>query len=95
MAFLKVLEDGSHMIMMECPQAVNTLLHEFILWEPATPAPPKKDSKARPETAKARIENTKSSSEPSNARPETARQMSSNSGTVEKLDSKTNKLLKR
>uniref|UniRef100_A0A3Q1K377 Protein ABHD8 n=1 Tax=Anabas testudineus TaxID=64144 RepID=A0A3Q1K377_ANATE len=33
MAFLKVLEDGSHMIMMECPEAVNTLLHEFLLWE--------------------------------------------------------------
>ncbi|KAK5907031.1 hypothetical protein CesoFtcFv8_004919 [Champsocephalus esox] len=90
MAFLKVLDDGSHMIMMECPQAVNTLLHEFILWEPTTPAPPKKDSKARPETAKARTENTKSSPEPSNARPATARQTSSNSGTVEKPDSKTN-----
>lgn len=53
MGFLKVLEDGSHMIMMECPDAVNTLLHEFFLWEPATPQPPKKDSKTRPETAKA------------------------------------------
>uniref|UniRef100_A0A3P8SDF3 Protein ABHD8 n=1 Tax=Amphiprion percula TaxID=161767 RepID=A0A3P8SDF3_AMPPE len=43
LAFLKVLEDGSHMIMMECPEAVNTLLHEFFLWEPetemATPEP--------------------------------------------------------
>ncbi|KFQ28837.1 Abhydrolase domain-containing protein 8, partial [Mesitornis unicolor] len=25
---------GSHMVMMECPETVNTLLHEFILWEP-------------------------------------------------------------
>uniref|UniRef100_A0A3Q3RAS6 Protein ABHD8 n=1 Tax=Monopterus albus TaxID=43700 RepID=A0A3Q3RAS6_MONAL len=33
MAFLKVLEDGSHMVMMECPEAVNTLLHEFFLWD--------------------------------------------------------------
>uniref|UniRef100_A0A3Q3LKK1 Protein ABHD8 n=1 Tax=Mastacembelus armatus TaxID=205130 RepID=A0A3Q3LKK1_9TELE len=39
MAFLKVLEDGSHMVMMECPEAVNTLLHEFFLWEPTTPPP--------------------------------------------------------
>ncbi|KAK5869675.1 hypothetical protein PBY51_024377 [Eleginops maclovinus] len=91
MAFLKVLEDGSHMIMMECPQAVNTLLHEFILWEPATLPPPKKDSKTRPETAKARTENSKASSDPSNVRPATARQTSSNSGTVEKPDSKTKK----
>uniref|UniRef100_H2LY57 Protein ABHD8 n=1 Tax=Oryzias latipes TaxID=8090 RepID=H2LY57_ORYLA len=40
MAFLKVLEDGSHMVMMECPETINTLLHEFLLWEPATPYPP-------------------------------------------------------
>ncbi|KAM6948819.1 protein ABHD8-like [Aplochiton taeniatus] len=33
-AFLKVIEDGSHMVMMECPDTVNTLLHEFFLWEP-------------------------------------------------------------
>ncbi|KAF3690715.1 Protein ABHD8 [Channa argus] len=43
MAFLKVLEDGSHMVMMECPNAVNTLLHEFFLWEPTAPPLPKKD----------------------------------------------------
>uniref|UniRef100_A0A8D3BHG0 Protein ABHD8 n=1 Tax=Scophthalmus maximus TaxID=52904 RepID=A0A8D3BHG0_SCOMX len=36
MAFLKLLEDGSHMIMMECPEVVNTLLHEFFLWEPTS-----------------------------------------------------------
>ncbi|KAI1883330.1 hypothetical protein AGOR_G00244080 [Albula goreensis] len=35
MAFLKVIEEGSHMVMMECPETVNTLLHEFFLWEPA------------------------------------------------------------
>uniref|UniRef100_H2T7U7 Protein ABHD8 n=1 Tax=Takifugu rubripes TaxID=31033 RepID=H2T7U7_TAKRU len=33
-AFLKVIEEGSHMVMMECPDTVNTLLHEFFLWEP-------------------------------------------------------------
>ncbi|XP_069505043.1 protein ABHD8 [Ambystoma mexicanum] len=33
-AFLKVIEEGSHMVMMECPETVNTLLHEFLLWEP-------------------------------------------------------------
>ncbi|NXH15811.1 ABHD8 protein, partial [Bucco capensis] len=33
-AFLKVIDEGSHMVMLECPETVNTLLHEFILWEP-------------------------------------------------------------
>ncbi|XP_066492529.1 protein ABHD8 [Tiliqua scincoides] len=38
-AFLKVIDEGSHMVMMECPETVNTLLHEFLLWEPeAVPA---------------------------------------------------------
>ncbi|XP_035279702.1 protein ABHD8-like isoform X3 [Anguilla anguilla] len=49
MAFLKVIEEGSHMVMLECPDTVNTLLHEFFLWEPdasykqnpAEPGPPK------------------------------------------------------
>ncbi|XP_054837731.1 protein ABHD8 [Eublepharis macularius] len=37
--FLKVIDEGSHMVMMECPETVNTLLHEFLLWEPeAVPA---------------------------------------------------------
>lgn len=36
-AFLKVIDEGSHMVMMECPETVNTLLHEFVLWEPETP----------------------------------------------------------
>ncbi|KAJ8336374.1 hypothetical protein SKAU_G00375940 [Synaphobranchus kaupii] len=36
MAFLKVVEEGSHMVMLECPDTVNTLLHEFFLWEPDT-----------------------------------------------------------
>ncbi|XP_012690604.2 protein ABHD8 [Clupea harengus] len=35
-AFLKIIEEGSHMVMMECPETVNTLLHEFFLWEPDT-----------------------------------------------------------
>ncbi|KAG8454887.1 hypothetical protein GDO86_001203 [Hymenochirus boettgeri] len=34
--FLKVIEEGSHMVMLECPETVNTLLHEFFLWEPET-----------------------------------------------------------
>nr|XP_060640742.1 protein ABHD8 [Anolis sagrei ordinatus]XP_060640743.1 protein ABHD8 [Anolis sagrei ordinatus] len=33
-AFLKVIDEGSHMVMLECPETVNTLLHEFLLWEP-------------------------------------------------------------
>ncbi|NWX17163.1 ABHD8 protein, partial [Aegotheles bennettii] len=37
-AFLKVIDEGSHMVMMECPETVNTLLHEFVLWEPETSA---------------------------------------------------------
>ncbi|KAG7266838.1 hypothetical protein CRUP_024018, partial [Coryphaenoides rupestris] len=54
LAFLKVLDDGSHMIMMECPEAVNTLLHEFLLWEPTTTTTTtKKEPKSRPATAKA------------------------------------------
>lgn len=79
------------MVMMECPEAVNTLLHEFILWEPTTPPPPKKESKARPETAKALSDNTKASSEPSKVRPATARQTSSNDGEEEKPNSKAKK----
>ncbi|NXJ22759.1 ABHD8 protein, partial [Dicrurus megarhynchus] len=35
-AFLKVIDEGSHMVMLECPDTVNTLLHEFVLWEPDT-----------------------------------------------------------
>ncbi|KAF7666164.1 hypothetical protein LDENG_00116360 [Lucifuga dentata] len=58
MAFLKFLEDGSHMVMIECPEAVNTLLHEFFLWEPATLPPPKKESKTHPEMAKAQTAKT-------------------------------------
>ncbi|MEQ2248703.1 Protein abhd8 [Ilyodon furcidens] len=72
MAFLKVLEDGSHMVMLECPEAVNTLLHEFFLWEPATLPPPKKEPKTRPETAKTQTDT--SISEPTKVRPATAKQ---------------------
>ncbi|XP_077391091.1 protein ABHD8 [Festucalex cinctus] len=68
--FLKVLEEGSHMVMLECPDAVNTLLHEFFLWEPATPPPPK--SKARPETAKAPSDSSKTAADPAKVRPATA-----------------------
>lgn len=94
MGFLKVLQDGSHMIMMECPEAVNTLLHEFFLWEPAAPPPPKKENKTRPETAKAQSDNTKATTDPSQVRPATARQTSSNGGAGEKANSKDKKWLK-
>lgn len=49
LAFLKLIDEGSHMVMLECPETVNTLLHEFLLWEPepspkalpeSQPAPP-------------------------------------------------------
>lgn len=45
LAFLKLIDEGSHMVMLECPDIVNTLLHEFLLWEPepsprALPEPP-------------------------------------------------------
>ncbi|KAM4629880.1 protein ABHD8 [Polymixia lowei] len=79
MAFLKVLDDGSHMIMMECPEAVNTLLHEFFLWEPETP--PKKEPKARPATAKTPADNTKDAPDSPKARPSTAKLASSNGST--------------
>lgn len=52
-AFLKVIEEGSHMVMMECPDTVNTLLHEFFLWEPDMS---KKDS-AKTDTDKTAIAN--------------------------------------
>ncbi|KAK7888612.1 hypothetical protein WMY93_024172 [Mugilogobius chulae] len=71
LAFLKVLEDGSHMVMMECPEMVNTLLYEFLLWEPVTPQPPKPSSKGRPETARATTDSSRAVSDdrPSSARP--------------------------
>ncbi|KAK6313737.1 hypothetical protein J4Q44_G00151960 [Coregonus suidteri] len=55
LAFLKIINEGSHMVMMECPESVNTLLHEFFLWEPDSP--PK--SKPRPEIAAKRPETAK------------------------------------
>ncbi|XP_060890111.1 protein ABHD8 [Labrus mixtus] len=87
MAFLKVLEDGSHMIMMECPDPVNTLLHEFFLWEPAAVPLPKKESTTRPETAKTHSDNTKATTDPAKVRPATARQASPNCIKEEKSGS--------
>ncbi|KAL4658847.1 protein ABHD8 [Arapaima gigas] len=49
LAFLKVIDEGSHMVMMECPETVNTLLHEFFLWEPDNSS---NASKPKQETAK-------------------------------------------
>lgn len=43
LGFLKVIQEGSHMVMMECPDTVNTLLHEFFLWQPATTSKPKQE----------------------------------------------------
>ncbi|XP_074161571.1 protein ABHD8 [Sminthopsis crassicaudata] len=40
LAFLKLIDEGSHMVMLECPETVNTLLHEFLLWEPEVLRPP-------------------------------------------------------
>ncbi|XP_044514522.1 protein ABHD8 [Gracilinanus agilis] len=40
LAFLKLIDEGSHMVMLECPETVNTLLHEFLLWEPEILGPP-------------------------------------------------------
>ncbi|CAL8252592.1 unnamed protein product [Merluccius merluccius] len=80
LAFLKVLDDGSHMIMMECPEAVNTLLHEFLLWEPDT-ATKKEPTKARPATAKAASGSVGPDS--SEVRPCTTRLPSSSGNTQE------------
>ncbi|KAL1022846.1 hypothetical protein UPYG_G00033240 [Umbra pygmaea] len=55
LAFLKVINEGSHMVMMEVPDSVNTLLHEFFLWEPESQAkskPRSENTAKRPETAK-------------------------------------------
>ncbi|XP_010870876.2 protein ABHD8 [Esox lucius] len=55
LAFLKIINEGSHMVMMECPESVNTLLHEFFLWEPDSPPKSKQRTEItakRPETAK-------------------------------------------
>uniref|UniRef100_A0A3Q3AWH9 Protein ABHD8 n=1 Tax=Kryptolebias marmoratus TaxID=37003 RepID=A0A3Q3AWH9_KRYMA len=61
-AFLKVIEEGSHMVMMECPDTVNTLLHEFFLWEPDMS---RKDSrKADPDKTGCEIINTQKISKP-------------------------------
>ncbi|TRY66629.1 hypothetical protein DNTS_007779 [Danionella cerebrum] len=52
LGFLKVIDDGSHMVMMECPDVVNTLLHEFFLWQPATASKPKQESAPTKTTTK-------------------------------------------
>ncbi|XP_028857085.1 protein ABHD8-like [Denticeps clupeoides] len=51
LAFLKVIDEGSHMVMMECPDIVNTLLHEFFLWQPDPPKKPKQETKPANEKA--------------------------------------------
>lgn len=49
LAFLKLIEEGSHMVMLECPETVNTLLHEFLLWEPEPEAEPKLEPNPKPQ----------------------------------------------
>ncbi|XP_078054750.1 protein ABHD8 [Mustelus asterias] len=51
-AFLKVIDEGSHMVMMECPETVNTLLHEFLLWEPEVTVAERVEAKQATESNK-------------------------------------------
>ncbi|XP_032902679.1 protein ABHD8 [Amblyraja radiata] len=51
-AFLKIIDEGSHMVMMECPETVNTLLHEFLLWEPEVSAGETAENGQREESTK-------------------------------------------
>ncbi|XDV52034.1 hypothetical protein PO909_020816 [Leuciscus waleckii] len=93
LGFLKVIDDGSHMVMMECPDIVNTLLHEFFLWQPATASKPKQEAAptktttkhpedtARPKTAP----KSPSKSQPNLTRPTTAPK-TINTGTEAPVD---------
>ncbi|XP_062412759.1 protein ABHD8-like [Sardina pilchardus] len=63
LAFLKIINEGSHMVMMECPDTVNTLLHEFFLWQPDAPRKPKPEPKPAPDNASVSNGDTKPSSE--------------------------------
>ncbi|TSM94639.1 Protein ABHD8 [Bagarius yarrelli] len=49
---LKIIEEGSHMVMMECPDTVNTLLHEFFLWQPVNSSKPKTEAALPPNPSK-------------------------------------------
>ncbi|XP_051531315.1 protein ABHD8-like [Myxocyprinus asiaticus] len=96
LGFLKVIDDGSHMVMMECPDVVNTLLQEFFLWQPATNQKPKQEAvttktttkpqedTARPKTAP----KSPPKSQPDLIRPTTAPKIS-NSWTEALADSKS------
>ncbi|KAI4904240.1 hypothetical protein NFI96_031771, partial [Prochilodus magdalenae] len=70
LGFLKVIDEGSHMVMMECPETVNTLLHEFFLWQPATTSKPKQDTALPPI-------NNKTSNSKGTERPTTAPKITS------------------
>ncbi|XP_062308814.1 protein ABHD8 [Osmerus eperlanus] len=90
LAFLKIIDDGSHMVMMECPETVNTLLHEFFLWEPdVKPRPRPETAKARPETAKALSDPGRAGSDPS--RPQTAIASSASNGQTQRTSESKNK----
>lgn len=56
MGFSQTIHGAGHMMMLERALPVNTLLHEFFAWEPASDPLPKKESTTRPEAAKARLE---------------------------------------
>lgn len=96
LGFLKVIDDGSHMVMMECPDVVNTLLHEFFLWQPATASKPKQEvaptktttkppeDTIRPKTAP----KSPSKSQPDLLRPTTAPK-TINSGSETSVDSRS------
>lgn len=66
--------------MMECPDTVNTLIHEFFLWQPATISKPKQEVTAAKNTTKPQEDaprpktapKTPSKSQPDLIRPTTA-----------------------
>ncbi|XP_051967799.1 protein ABHD8-like [Xyrauchen texanus] len=96
LGFLKVIDDGSHMVMMECPDVVNTLLQEFFLWQPATNQKPKQEAATTKTTTKPQEDTPRPKtapksppkSQPDLIRPTTAPR-SSNSGTEALADSKS------
>ncbi|KAL0181328.1 hypothetical protein M9458_023734, partial [Cirrhinus mrigala] len=94
LGFLKIIDDGSHMVMMECPDVVNTLLHEFFLWQPATASKPKQEAAPTKTTTTKPPEDTTrpktapkspSKSQPDLIRPTTAPK-SINTGTEAPVD---------
>lgn len=81
------------MVMMECPDVVNTLLHEFFLWQPATASKPKQEAAPAKTTTKPPEDTTRpktapkspSKSHPDLIRPTTAPK-AINTGTEASVD---------